>query len=351
MDIVTHQFVFKILKEKFKSNYIQSIGLGIHPNSLLHLVSGSANGEIKIWDLNSKKVLWGIQNAHNGFTNGILVDPTSKDISKGYFYSCSASDKTLKKWKLNINEVEGGKDSKTPIQTHTSKYGLYCLDHHFKDSSLVTGGENLDIWDSNRMIIKQSYESTNDSIQSVKYNQVEKSLIGYCSKDKGVHIFDERSGMNVKSFQMKRKSNSLAWNPMKPNYFTIANEDMNCYTFDMRLLEKGPSIMHTGHLNAVLSVDYSPSGLEFVSGSYDKTIRIFNATSSNYTSRDVYHTKRMQRVFDVKFSLDSKFVLSSSDDYIIRIVSYLFFPLKFFFSGKQEHLNQLDIFQKMKKKN
>jgi DDB1- and CUL4-associated factor 13 len=100
------------------------------------------------------------------------------------------------------------------------------------------------------MIIKQSYESTTDSIHSVKYNQVEKSLIGYTAKDRGVHLFDDRSGMNVKSFSMKKKSNGISWNPMKPNYFVIANEDMNCYTFDMRMLEKGPYIMHTGHLNA-----------------------------------------------------------------------------------------------------
>jgi WD40 repeat protein len=87
--------------------------------------------------------LWTISNAHNGFINGILVDPLFKDISKGFFYTCSGTDKTLKKWKLNLNQLEGGKDSKTPVQSHTSEYGLYCLDHHFNDANLVTGGENL----------------------------------------------------------------------------------------------------------------------------------------------------------------------------------------------------------------
>ena len=42
-----------------------------------------------------------------------------------------------------------------------------------------------------------------------------------------------------------------------------------------------------------MSVDYSPTGKEFVSGSYDKTIRIFPATEGH--SREIYHTKRMQR--------------------------------------------------------
>jgi len=48
------------------------------------------------------------------------------------------------------------------------------------------------------------------------------------------------------------------------------------YTFDMRHLEKA-RIVHEGHTSAVMDVDYSPSGQEFVSASYDRSIRIFPA--------------------------------------------------------------------------
>ena len=41
-----------------------------------------------------------------------------------------------------------------------------------------------------------------------------------------------------------------------------------------------------------MDVDYNPTGTEFVTGSYDKTLRIFG--SANGASRDIYHTKRMQ---------------------------------------------------------
>ncbi len=43
-----------------------------------------------------------------------------------------------------------------------------------------------------------------------------------------------------------------------------------------------------------MDVAYSPTGKEFVSGSYDRTIRIFDARQTK--SREVYHTKRMQRL-------------------------------------------------------
>lgn len=46
------------------------------------------------------------------------------------------------------------------------------------------------------------------------------------------------------------------------------------YTFDMRFLDK-PLMVHMDHVSAVLDVDYSPTGKEFVSASFDKSIRIF----------------------------------------------------------------------------
>lgn len=46
------------------------------------------------------------------------------------------------------------------------------------------------------------------------------------------------------------------------------------YTYDMRYLNR-PVTVHMDHVSAVLDVDYSPTGREFVSASFDKTIRIF----------------------------------------------------------------------------
>lgn len=43
----------------------------------------------------------------------------------------------------------------------------------------------------------------------------------------------------------------------------------------MRKMEKISKI-HKGHIGAVLSVDFSPTGNSFVSGSFDKTVRMFN---------------------------------------------------------------------------
>jgi len=54
-----------------------------------------------------------------------------------------------------------------------------------------------------------------------------------------------------------------------------------------------------------------------VSGSYDKTIRIYDVEKTN--SREIYHTKRQQHITAVAWSFDSKYIYSGSDEMNIRI--------------------------------
>lgn len=66
-----------------------------------------------------------------------------------------------------------------------------------------------------------------------------------------------------------------------------------------------PSLqIHKDHTAAVTDVAYAPTGREFVSGSYDRTVRIFEADKGH--SREVYHTKRMQRLTCVTWSADNR---------------------------------------------
>ena len=67
----------------------------------------------------------------------------------------------------------------------------------------------------------------------------------------------------------------------------------------------------------VMACDWSPTGREFVSGAYDRTVRMWKAGQGKST--DAYHTQRMQRVFTTLYTLDSRFVISGSDDGNLRI--------------------------------
>ena len=76
-------------------------------------------------------------------------------------------------------------------------------------------------------------------------------------------------------------------------------------------------MIHKDHINAILAIDYAPTGKQFVTGSFDKCVRIWDSTKGR--SLHCYHTKRMQKISAVSWSLDNQYVLSGSEDANIRI--------------------------------
>lgn len=140
--------------------------------------------------------------------------------------------------------------------------------------------------------------------------------MGSCASDRNIVLYDMRQATPLKKVILDMRTNTICWNPMEAFNFTAANEDYNLYTFDMRALDT-PVMVHLDHVSAVLDVDYSPTGKEFVSASFDKSIRIFPVDKSR--SREVYHTRRMQHVICVKWTSDSKYILCGSDEMNIRL--------------------------------
>ncbi|KAN0086005.1 hypothetical protein V8E55_007139 [Tylopilus felleus] len=80
-----------------------------------------------------------------------------------------------------------------------------------------------------------------------------------------------------------------------------------------------PVDVHTlyGHAGAVLSVAYSPDGSHIVSGSSDKTIRVWNASTGQCVAGQFQgHT---DPVWSVAYSHDGSHIISGSEDNTIRV--------------------------------
>ncbi|XP_078585308.1 DDB1- and CUL4-associated factor 13-like [Branchiostoma floridae x Branchiostoma japonicum] len=277
-----------------------------HTGSLSTLLTGACDGEIKIWNLASRDCRRTIQ-AHSGFVRGLCVTPDhSNFLSIG-------DDKTIKMWSLTSPDAG---EEEEPVHTILGKNIFTGIDHHWKDTTFATCGQTVDIWDHARAEPLRSFSWGVDSLNCVRFNPIEKHYLASCAADRSIILYDTRGSSPLRKVILNMRSNVIAWNPMEAFVFTVANEDHNLYSFDIRRLTS-PFNIHMDHVNAVLDLDYSPTGREFVSGSFDKTIRIFPLDKGR--SREVYHTKRMQRVFCIKWSLDNKYILSGSDETNVRI--------------------------------
>jgi len=174
----------------------------------------------------------------------------------------------------------------------------------------------VELWDHSRSSPIQSFEWGCEAVYCARFNPAECSLIAATAADNTIGIYDIRANTPIRKVLLQLRSNAICWNPMQPMNFTVANEDRNLYTFDLRKLDAAHNI-HKDFTAPVLDVDYSPSGREFVASSYDRSIRIFRTDEGR--SRDVYHTKRMQMVLSCRFSSDCRYVLSGSGDFCVRV--------------------------------
>ena len=283
---------------------------GVHclaksPATLTTLASGGCDGEVIRWDLTSREVVWRA-NAHAGFVRGLAFSRA------GHHFVSASDDKTVKLWSASAARD----DNEAPLATFLGRHAFTDVDHHRKEHSFATGGPTLLLWDTARSEPVQSFEWGADSITRVRFNPAQANLVGALSNDRSVTIYDLRTGSATQKAVMQTRSNALCWNPMEPMHFTVASEDHNLYTFDMRKLDHALTV-HTDHVSAVLAVDYAPTGKQFVSGSYDRTVRVWSIGQPK--SETVYHTKRMQRLFSVLWSADDAYVLSGSDDTNVRL--------------------------------
>ncbi|CAH1994538.1 unnamed protein product [Acanthoscelides obtectus] len=245
-----------------------------HPKKLSILISGAFDGEIRIWDLPQQVCLKNFV-AHNGIIRGIAYTP------KGNRFISIGDDKTIKTW--NIKEQEDCEVNE-PKNTILSKTVLNNISFHGKASTFATVGEVCQIWEESRNTPVRTIEWGVDSLHDVAFNPVEHNILASCASDRSIILYDIRDTDPLRKVIMNLRTNKVCWNPMEPFIFTAANEDYNLYTFDTRNL-KHPTNVHMDHVSAVTYVDYAPTGKEFVSGSYDKTIRIFEAGKGH--SREV----------------------------------------------------------------
>lgn len=280
--------------------------------ALNKLATGSADGVIKYWDLSTSTELASFK-AHYGQVTGTAVTPNGLLLSSG-------DDKTVKLWSVNTDEFtdddENHVTKKGLLKTYLGEHSFQSLDHHRDDAIFVTGGAEIQLWDELRSRPISNLSWGADNITKVRFNKTETSILASAGSDNSVVLYDVRTNTPTQKLVQTMRTNAIEWNPMEAFNFVTANEDHNLYYYDMRYMKKALNVFKD-HVAAVLDVDFSPTGQEIVSGSYDKTIRIFKTKEGH--SRDIYHTKRMQHVFQVKYSMDSKYILSGSDDGNVRL--------------------------------
>lgn len=298
------------LERMFAAPFIAQMGHGHvdgvyttrkNPRRLEEVASGSGDGEVSVWNMADQSSVFTTK-AHQNIVKGLCW------TKQGKLLSC-ATDQYVKLWDPSANATE-------PVKTYLGSTAFNSIDHHRNDDVFATAAQDIQIWDEHRSDPVSTLSWGAETVNAVRFNQTETSVLASAGSDRTLILYDIRTSSPLSRLITQLRTNAIAWNPMEAFNFATACEDHNVYIFDMRKLNRALNVLKD-HVAAVMDVDFSPTGEELVTGSYDRTIRLYKRQDGH--SRDIYHTKRMQRVFAVQYSMDSRYIISGSDDGNVRL--------------------------------
>jgi len=273
------------------------------PARLNALVSGCADGTLSVWDLAGRRKLRRLV-GHAAAITGVSVSSGGDAL-----VSCSV-DGAVRMFRLPFappapgpvvstsefsSAVRGGGDVASGSVVDAAAVaefdggggGLSSVDHHPRHRGVFAsgGGAGVALWDAarSRSAPVQRLEWGADGVRAVRFNPAEPSLlVAAGGADRALVLFDVRARTPVRKLVMQTRATAAAWNPIEPFNLVAASEDTNLYSFDARMFSKGATCVHQDFVSAVTSVDWSPTGREFVAGGYDRSVRIFGARAVSF---------------------------------------------------------------------
>ncbi|MEH2065639.1 MAG: serine/threonine-protein kinase [Nostoc sp.] len=285
--------------------------LAISPDSKT-LASGGDDKNIKLWDLNTKKVLASLS-GHSQAVKSVSFSPN------GQILATASDDKSIKLW-----QVETLKEICTLLgHSHAVKSVAFSPDGQILASG--SWDKTIKLWDVNTGREVNTITGHQLQVSSVAFSPDGK-LLASASYDRTTRLWQiptrgrgagsrlavsvaERGQGDMNSAELKDHSQGaedIPTFPLPPAPLPPV-ENRPCYSLLSTL---------SGHAWAVLTVAFSPDGRILATGSDDNTIKLWEVNTGQLICTLVGHS---WSVVAVAFSADGETLLSASCDKTVKL--------------------------------
>ena len=193
-----------------------------HPTKLPVIVSGACDGEIKIWNLATRKCVKTYK-ASDSIIRSLCAPQHGR-----YFFSVD-DNKNIKQWSFDClnerNDDDDDDEDNEQMNTIVAKSLIMGMDHHFKKPMFMTCGETVDLWEETRVEPLKSYQWGVDTVYCVKFNPVQTDICIGSASDRSLILYDTRKSDPLRKIVMEMRNNMICWNPLEAFNFTAANEN------------------------------------------------------------------------------------------------------------------------------
>ncbi len=218
------------------SSWVLSVAISPDGNTL---ASASADSTIKLWNLKTGQ-LHRTLTKHSSWVSAVAISPDGQTLISG------SADKTINLWDLSAGQLR---------RTLTGHSGTVCSLAISPDGKILASGstdKTIKLWDLNKVELLRTLEGHSDCVQALAISPDGKTLVSG-SLDGAIKIW-------VNSYN----PGFFDW---INNSFTESNSSRANWECVKTLLE---------HSSAINSISIQPDGLTFISGSDDKTIKLWN---------------------------------------------------------------------------
>jgi len=275
--------------------------IAVSPDGKL-IASGASNpGAVQIWDSRSHEPV-GNAGKHESRITSVCFSPDSSWLVSG------SKDKTVRMWDCRTGQAIG-----SPFLGHTSYVTSVCTD----GQRIVSGSKDktIRIWSCDtRQLIGAPIDVGGNVVVAL-------SSDGHIGAGVGlyIHILHIETRRHIAS--MKGHTNVVLTVVFSPDGSRIASGswDKTVRIWDVQTGRQTQK--HDGHEGGVVSVVFSSDGQWIASGSTDRAIRIWDSKTGQLVGLSL--KGNMNFVNSLCFSPDTFQLISSSYDYTIRIWSAL----------------------------
>ena len=279
----------------FSSSNINSISISYDKT---RLAASSNNGNVLIYDLSKNKLLYSFS-AHNGIVNSLDFSVDNNLLTT------AGSDSVIKVWNCaNWSQISKSIKFNGAINSVNFSFsGLNivagCNNNDLIVLNSITGDTVKILKGHNKLVNKAFYTLDDSKIISGDYNG-------------NVFIWDTKKYEVIKKFKVEGFLSAIVLDGSR----TFFNCSEYILVFDVEKMVTLKSL--SNHIQSVSSVAISPDGKIVATGSWDKTVKLWNLESGNLVATLCGHT---DGILSLSFSPDGERLVSAGFDKTVKVWS------------------------------